>query len=188
MNTEETILDDSFEKSEEVVYATFWQRVGASFLDGLILSPISIGLTFYSLIYLKSFVLGLLPSLITLLYKVWMEQHYGATLGKQIVGIRVADYSFQNINFPQSFTRNYFYLFSLILALFQHIDMYSIEAFQSADTFFKIVEVQKSQSPLLSGVNTTFSMLFLIDCLFVLNDDQKRTFHDRWARTIVIKK
>lgn len=186
----ETVLDESLEtpQSQPILFATFWQRVGAWMLDNLILSPISLGLTFYALIYVKSFALSLLPSLIHLLYKVWMEKTYGATLGKQIVGIRVTDESLQGISYSQSFTRNYFYLFILILAFFQQYDLFSINAMQSADTIVKIVEIQQLQDPLLSRVSILFNILFMVDCLLMQGDASKRTLHDRWAKTIVLKK
>ena len=188
MNKNETILDDSIEPAEQVHYAGFWQRVFASLLDGLILSPVTVGLTFFSLIYLKSFVISLLPAVIGMLYKVWMEKSYGATLGKQIMGIRVCDNSFQAITYSQSFIRNYYYLLSILLGLFQNIEIFNMESFQSADTFMKVIEVQQTQNSFVSLISRSAGILFLVDCLFMLNDGAKRTLHDRWAKTIVVRK
>lgn len=97
-------------------YAGFWKRVGATLLDGIIVSlPIGLvaGMIFGNeeMIYsnLFTFVLGLL-------YKTLMESSIKqATLGKMIVGIRVADLNGDRISFGRAVGRYFAAIVSAII-------------------------------------------------------------------------
>ena len=171
--------------------ATASGRITSVILDWLILLPFTLGITMYSLLYLKSYPLSLAPSLITLLYKVWMEKTRGATFGKQIAGIQVVDYAGQPLSWSQAFTRSWFFLFSVILGIFQNMELYSIEAVQKAASMEELIEALKMQSggnTTLQTVSSLLLMLALVDVLYLFMDGQKRTLHDLWAKTFVVKR
>lgn len=76
-------------------YAGFWIRFAALFLDGIILAPITVGVTMYLLPALMGndmgtqvlFQLGF--TLLGIGYKAFFNGKYGATPGKMVAGIRV---------------------------------------------------------------------------------------------------
>lgn len=78
------ILDETLipQDNVQVKYGGFWPRLGALVLDGIILAPITFGITYYNISTWKSIPLLALISIIGVAYKPVMEHMYGATLGK----------------------------------------------------------------------------------------------------------
>lgn len=83
-------------------FAGFWIRFGALFLDGLIMSPVSLGLYFGALFFYPAAVLpdpaaGYLPRIayyvlsyaIQAAYEIFFTGRFGGTPGKMITGLRV---------------------------------------------------------------------------------------------------
>ncbi|SFX89316.1 RDD family protein [Cytophaga hutchinsonii] len=187
---QQEIIDVLSEEAEadNVVYATFWKRVGATLLDGLILSPVNYGLIFLSMVYYKIYVLAVLSGMVHLVYKLYMEKKYGQTLGKMVVRIKVTGDAFQPLDYAQTLKRNYYYVLSMIFSAIICMNLFSTEAFQHADTYMELMKAQQMQAPVYKYLQYAFSGVFFIDILFMLNDDRKKTVHDRWGNTVVIKK
>jgi uncharacterized RDD family membrane protein YckC len=73
-------------------YHTFWPRVGAAFIDGLVLLPLTWILqpnTYEVKAPAVVVVLTALGCLIPVLYSVLLHAHYGQTWGKMAVGVKV---------------------------------------------------------------------------------------------------
>ncbi len=187
---EEQIIDlfNEDQQSNGVIYATFWKRVGATLLDSLILAPFGYGLIFLSMVYYKIYALALLAALIHVVYKVYMEKTYGHTLGKKALKITVVNNAFQPITFSKTLKRNYYYILAAILSLLTTMNLFNLEEFHAASTYTELQEVMQMQSPTYRYVQYTLSVLFFIDILFMLKNDQKKTLHDRWGETLVIQK
>src|ERR1043166_265711 len=101
-------------------YAGFWIRLGAKFIDGLIIMIVTLP---FSFIFLISFVFNpgsmpdlkkilmqqsivvLLGTLVRLLYTWLLVGRYGATPGKMLVGIRIVTADGQRISYPRAFAR-----------------------------------------------------------------------------------
>lgn len=183
------IIDELYEKPEDVhiAYVSFWPRVGASLLDGLILAPVALGVSFYNLIYVKSYILAVLISAFGLGYKVWMEKAYGATLGKQIVGIKITTESLGSLNYRKALLRNYFGILTFILAVFQQYATYSLHAIQAADSFGEAMAAMQYVDPLYTYINYVLFAVYIIDCFIMFSNDRKQTFHDTLAATVAIK-
>jgi len=186
---ENEILDELHEepKLQNFVYATFWQRVGASLLDGLILSPVNYGLIFLSMVYYKIFILSIFPTIISVFYKIYLEKQYGQTLGKLIVGIKVTGDNSEWTDYTQIIKRNYYHIIMLLFTVIKHVDLFKMESFLQADTYMQMIQVQKVQAPMYIYLVYVLGTLFCIDCLLMIKNNQSKTLHDTWAKTVVVK-
>jgi uncharacterized RDD family membrane protein YckC len=106
----EQILDAPASSQRTLPYAGFWIRVGASFIDGIILLVVQVML---SLIFFGSAGLGesnlglsVIMLVINLLYYCGLESSSKqATLGKMAVGIKVGDENGEQISFGNALGR-----------------------------------------------------------------------------------
>lgn len=100
-----------------LVYATFWQRFLASFIDGILLSIASFIFLF---IFQDNFAYRFIAGLITgWLYAAIMESgQWQATVGKRSLGIKVVDMNGQRVSFGQATGRHFGkYLSTIILCI-----------------------------------------------------------------------
>ena len=81
----------------DIVFAKFWARFGAMLIDGLVVIAIVLPATYFNVIQWKSPWIYIVTSLLTIIYKPFMEYEYGATLGKMAVGIKVVGHQFQKV-------------------------------------------------------------------------------------------
>jgi hypothetical protein len=58
-----------------VIYGGFWVRFGAMFIDGLVLAPVSVGVTYYNATSAKSPLLHCCRLPINLLWSIYMVLH-----------------------------------------------------------------------------------------------------------------
>jgi uncharacterized RDD family membrane protein YckC len=100
---------------EHLVYAGFWLRVAAIFIDGLILSPLAIiSLIFNFMLKSEDNTMNLVVALAALVYSIFalvvrwlyfaLQESSGAqaTLGKRLLGIQVTDRQGQRIGFGRA--------------------------------------------------------------------------------------
>jgi len=104
-----------------VHYAGFWRRVGAYFIDGLIMSPVSWGISFLAIVIGASVAededlgagIGLLIGAILLIVLAWIyfaameSSSKQATLGKMALGIIVTDLKGHRISFGKATGRHF---------------------------------------------------------------------------------
>jgi uncharacterized RDD family membrane protein YckC len=154
-------------------YAGFWRRVGATLIDGLVLSPLVVPLMLPLMqrmtdqldralqqgtrIDSMSFMTGLAGwslaiAAVQYLYQALMIGAWGATVGKFAVGVRVRKADGSTATWREAFLRP---LLQLALA--------------SVSTLAPI------------------GILGLVDYLWMLWDAQKQTLHDKVAGTIVVR-
>ncbi|WP_018342424.1 RDD family protein [Cytophaga aurantiaca] len=172
----------------QVTYAEFGPRLAASLLDGLILSPLSVGITYYSLLSAKSYVLSLVPSLIGIIYKCYMEKEYGATLGKKIMGIQIVGEDLQSISYKQVLIRNYYYFIAFIIAINSNYILYSMPEMESVTSFMEASQLQSNLPSIIKIISFIVSALFCIDALLMLKSDKNQTIHDAVGKTLAVKK
>src|SRR5262245_8185206 len=117
-------------------YSTFWRRLLALILDGIVLSILSKILT--EIPPTDSTALSLAHSFLTTnapyLYAVLMVGKYGQTLGKMALGIKVVDHSTEdNASYHQAFMREVVPIFIanaaliMIAVLFSDVDPATFE-------------------------------------------------------------
>lgn len=144
-------------------YATFGQRLLASFLDGLVIGGINFGLGFITafivgvlstvtesggdnpLIYVAQGLIGLAQIALGYGYFIYFIAKFGQTWGKKWVGIKVVNIE---TNLPPGY----------LTAFLREI-------------IFKLIS----------------SLVFLLGYLWMLKDEKKQTWHDKLAHTVVIK-
>ncbi len=176
--------------------ASFWQRIGASVIDGLIIIPLFF--YFFDLSYQsKSFAYALaLPLAVGFqLLVVFCHARFGATPGKMLLKIKVVDVSGIPLSFQQALRRQSVDLgisvTSTILSLFA-IYAATDEVFSSAAgagmfseqrlQLFKALE-----SPAQKNLSILANVWFALEFVTLLLNKEKRAIHDFIGRTRVIK-
>ena len=163
-------------------YQTFWRRVLAGLIDGLVFIPIGFlsdylfssersapaliiwGVTYYSALWI---------------YGVVLHACYGKTIGKMAMRIRVLDISEERIpTFRQAFARDIFYIFINVLS-----SVYFIYLVLTGE--YVIGAVEKN----MPGQIMTWAAIgwFLLEILSMITNKKRRAVHDYIAGTVVVK-
>lgn len=184
------VLDDGFGVSnaptlENVEFAGFWIRVGATLIDFLVLLPL-VGLGIYNSLSIKSIPLMILITLLSALYKPLMEYRMNATVGKMAVKIRLVNDQMQGISLEQAILRYVPWLISNVIAIALNFEIYSSSRFADVDSFVELNAL--SQGSTIGLINSIYGVIFLIILLTVAFDMRKQGLHDKLANTYVIKK
>lgn len=168
----------------EANYIGFWPRLGALLIDGLIIGIPLAAATFYNILYLKSTILLIALSIIGASYKPVMEALYGATIGKKVLNIKVVNIELTNIGWKESLLRNIFNLLSSTSSLIVSVMLFTSAGFEAVASYSEYAiyasEFSSTSLSLITG------LLFIVDAIFMLTDDRKRTLHDRIANTYVV--
>ncbi len=162
-------------------------RVAAYLVDQFVLFPLLLGIYFFTVRQ------PLLPAIVLIwlvqtLYKPLTEWHYGRTLGKTLLRLRVVDRG-TNLrpNLNQSFVRFLPFAVAAFAALFV-----SIRIFQSPE----ISEIKGIQEygyflrsfPLAQDFFvSTLNNFPVFSAVWMIMDPWSRALHDRWAETFVIQ-
>jgi uncharacterized RDD family membrane protein YckC len=155
-------------------YETFWRRVGAAFLDSVVLIPVNWGVSFaVVLLNTPSLMLSwAVPSFIASLYYILMHYYGGQTLGKMAAKVKVLDDSENRLSLGQAILRS---LPQLLIPMFA-------VSFSTADP--------SAAEPiaLWAGVIYGFTVVFWIaDAMVCLASEKRRALHDFIAGTIVVR-
>jgi len=183
------ILDSSLQQPVErhVTYGGFWPRLGALFLDGLILGLPSLALSYFNVVNWKSSALLIVISLIGVVYKPFMEFQYGATLGKMALDLHVVNLNFQKANFTEIFLRNVFNVASGIFSLISSVIIFNSMEFQRLTGYMEFNTLVANQRG-SSAVQGIYFLVLLVELICLVSDKQKRALHDRIGKTYVIVK
>ncbi|MFT6337410.1 MAG: putative RDD family membrane protein YckC [Saprospiraceae bacterium] len=179
------ILDtDNIRKQSQVEYANFGHRLLASLVDFLVIA-VPIGGTIYFGFMEKNMMLMLMCTIITGLYKPLMEGTFSATVGKMVVGIKMVDSDYENLDLVQSFTKNGIYLISSAISVLSAFWMFGVDEFLDAEGFLESsMAAQGNPYQLISSI---WGFVILISCFMMLASDKKQTLHDRIASTFCIR-
>lgn len=180
---DEQILDRGQETNPTMIFATFWERVGASLVDGLIMLPV-FALNFYNLVQIKSLAICIICSVAFVIYKIYMEGNYGATLGKRAMKIKVVSESGGAINSEQAGRRAIFYLLSTMAALVSSIMVFNTPDFVDMHDFLLIGKFQQEHG---LPFDYLFSIMAVVSVVYVAFDKQRQALHDKFAKTYCIK-
>lgn len=170
------IIDEFKELPKHVAYVSFLRRVGATILDSIVIGPITFAMTYFSGLHQLDFLL-VLPSIISLLYKVVLEKEFGQTLGKKILGIAVVNEDLRKISLSQSLIRNYYQIITVVLAIISDYLLVENTSTLTASNF------GGTMNYLTYGV----ALGWMVDCLTMSNETKNQTLHDKWANTYVVK-
>jgi len=169
-----------------IKYGGFWARLGAQFLDGLILVPISFGLTYFNTTSWKSALLLVIVTAIGIAYKPFMEFTYGATFGKMALKLKVTNTDFEKADLLEILLRNIFHIVPQLITLLLTITMvYNNPDFESVSGWGEYTTFTQ-QFSVLQYVNYAAGLIMIIDAIMLAADEQKRSLHDRIGGTFVI--
>lgn len=163
-------------------YSTFWPRLWAGFLDGLVFSPISIAASYllwpnHGTIFLICWTI--FETSAYYVYSVWMHAHYGQTLGKKWMGVQVLNVAEDRIpTLWQAFLRDIGDIaltaaglcYTLYLILTHHYSPAVVET----SLFLGVV----------SWANTGW---FVLEMVTMFTNPKRRAFHDLIAGTVVVR-
>jgi uncharacterized RDD family membrane protein YckC len=185
----EDVLDQSLFQPDKpsVTYGGFWQRFGALILDGIILSPVSFGLTYLNITSWKSSLVLIIITLVGIAYKPYMESTYGATLGKMALKLTVTNLEFEKASLGDILLRNIFQIVPQLITLFFTISIYNDPGFESVSGFREFSTFSQ-QFHVLQYINYAAGLILMIDGIMLAADQRKRSLHDRIGGTLVINK
>lgn len=168
----------------QIKYAGFWIRVGATFVDMLVLSPLMF-LNFYNTIKTKSILLMLIIFFLSNLYKPILEFKKGGTLGKLFLNIKVVNEDFESISLNQSFIRYSPWLVLFVFGLISNIYVYAHPTFSEISSYEEVA-ILTSNAPLFSFLSI-YNWIFIVSIVKVAFSKTKRALHDDIAKTCCIK-
>ncbi len=180
---ENPILDQDQSESPSLVFATFWERVGASFIDGLIFVPVGI-LNFYNTLHIKSLALALVLNVPFIIYKIYMEGTSGATIGKRSMKIKVVTESGGPIDLVRAGTRACFYILNMLGSMISTIMVFNAAGFADVTGWMEIGSFQNENG---LSFDLAITALVFISVIFVAFDKNKQALHDKIAKTYCVK-
>lgn len=181
----ETFDNENIRNNNNVEYANFGHRLLSSLVDFLVMA-VPIGGSFYYGFMEKNMMFMLVCTIIAGLYKPMMEGIYSATVGKMVVGVKMVDSDYENLDLVQSFTKNGIYLISSTISIISAFWMFGQDAFLEADGFME--SSMAAQGNPYQLVSSIWGIVILISCFMMLASDKKQTLHDRVASTFCIRK
>jgi uncharacterized RDD family membrane protein YckC len=182
-NPEKNLLDVEMPR---ISYGTFWPRAAAVFIDGLVVSPLILPLTYYNMIQWKNPALYVLVSLLGITYKPFCEFMYGATIGKKVLKLKVVSVQYGKATLAEVLGRNIFNLTTGLISIFLTLSVFTLPGFEDVHGFMEY-STFISQQQTLNWFGRFSGIHYVIDSIFLWTDSQKRTLHDRIGRTYVIK-
>ena len=180
--------DDPIFPEADIRYSTFWDRFGASLLDGFIMLACTMPLIYFNITVWKIPALYILVSLFTVLYKPFLEYRYGATWGKMIVGIQVVGHGFQKVTLQEELRRVSFYLVPSILQHVLTLVSYYSAAFLTSNDYKEFNNYVISTNPSILWLNGIVFVLLVADTITFFSTHPNRALHDIYAGTYVIEK
>jgi uncharacterized RDD family membrane protein YckC len=163
-------------------YHTFWPRLWAGIVDGLVFMPITLLDGYLSAPERGAPVLvawGVLTYTAYWLYSVLLHARFGQTIGKMVTGVRVLDVSEARIpTLRQAFIRDIGYI--------------SLNTLSLAYLIFLVVSgqyVSGAEGTTLPGQILTWASFgwFLIELISMATNDKRRALHDFIAGTVVVR-
>ena len=166
----------------ELPYASFLQRAGATLLDTSITLTIQCLFAFLILRFGANYLFFLPMILLPAIYKIYFESEYGATLGKIWLRMKILNTSGEDITIVQALNRYAIYFaydFALMYAAFQ----FMIIEGQLCEDIVQMISFQCLQTDVTGWASTAV----FVSMVWVAFDARKQAFHDKIAKTIVIK-
>lgn len=165
----------------------FLPRLGAAFIDLLVLGPISYGIYHFMVVQPSIYVVAGL-SVLNALYKPLAEAIFGYTVGKYLLKMKVVDRkSNQRITLNQSFTRFLPWAVAAFASLFVLVRVIEAQDFTEVDTLAGYMDYL-AKFPLSRNFLVSLLNNFpIFSAVWIIMDPWKRALHDRWAETFVVK-
>lgn len=187
---ERKMLEENIEK--KTVYAGFWQRLGAYFLDLLILTPF-IGIMVYLFHTSRTgYLYCVLPvNLMFSFYYIYCVKRWGGTPGKLIIGLKILKLNGENVGWRESILR---FIVEFIFGLLNAIAIMMVFYKMTDAQFYSMKFIDRSKwiTENIPNWNKPISLLnnvwIISEFIVILCNEKKRAFHDYIAETVVVVK
>jgi uncharacterized RDD family membrane protein YckC len=185
-----TPADQHLIESGELRYSTFWQRVGASLIDLLILFPL-FPLDYFAGQSRMYHAYAFVPmELFNVFFYIYLAVRYGGTPGKLLLGLRIANLDGSPVGWKAAVLR-YAPLWILEVAISLLTIMAALaltdEAY-SALGYFERSDAMDEQQPLIMSVTWLMFIWMFAGLVTMMVNDKRRTLHDFIAGTVVLRK
>ncbi|MBT1699208.1 RDD family protein [Fulvivirgaceae bacterium PWU4] len=183
----EEILDEPLIEINKntVKYGGFWKRFVAVLIDGVILTPVTLGVTYFNTIDWKNPAIFIAVSLAGMAYKPVMESLYGATLGKMALKLKVVNGNFEMAGIGTILLRNSLSLVPSIVTLAMTLPVYFHAEFASVSGFMEYTSFIEGHTS-AQVVNMFSGLITIVDGIVMMADNRSRSLHDKIADTLVI--
>ncbi len=173
-----------------MVYAGFWRRFGALWLDFIVLLPLT-GLLFwesahYRLFYFYYFIPG---TIFGLFYSVYLVRRYGGTPGKLLAGLRIRKPDGTQIGYREAFLR---YLPEALLAAIMQVGLiYAYLAMTDSEYLsLGLLELPRQLNALAPAwyhpIYIAYQIWIWGEFVVMMTNRKRRALHDFIAGTVVI--
>jgi uncharacterized RDD family membrane protein YckC len=170
-----------------VKYGGIGARFGATIVDMLVLTPVTLGTMYFNVTTWKSSLILVAVSLLTVAYKPWMELQYGATVGKMALKLKIVNLRYEQANINEILLRNIFNIVPSLIMLFITLRIYNDPDFQTI-TGFAEYSAWSAKFQALQFGNLIVGGIGIIDGIVLIADKQSRALHDKIASTFVIER
>lgn len=188
MNNQE--LPPYFDNDFQSIYGNFGARFAALLLDGLIMSPMTVGFMIWNAMDLYSFYYTFPVTLVVcLFYFIYLPVSFGATPGKRLMGLTIVKSTGHKITYKDAFMR-YLppFLLSLIAISCNLVAMHFADPeVYNAASWTEKTEYLTHLNPRMyySQVSLTYLYFFSNLMLFLVNQ-RKRSIADFSGDTVVV--
>lgn len=163
-------------------YDTFWPRLVALFIDGIVLAILAFTLNVLVIPWIESisFLGDLVRESVSYVYAIVMVGYCGQTVGKMAMNIKVVDHDTEeNVTYEQAFKREAIPLFLVVFSIL-------LTAFGSDHV--PIPGDESDLGDLISSLPLYLGFVWsLLEIITMLTDPKSRAFHDKIANTVVVK-
>lgn len=165
-------------------YRTFGPRLGAGFLDGVVLSLFIIGAS--SITYLKidmseeliNSIMNYIENYLGIIYSILFHSLYGQTVGKMMTGVKVVTFHGENkIGFKHSILRDIVPLVAVLLFSFIHMTLFLLG----------LKEIPPIVKNIYQAINLIYLVWFILEIITMLTNKKRRALHDFIAGTVVVR-
>ncbi len=170
----------------QVTYAQFWDRVGATIIDSLLISVLVLPISYFNYTDWKSPLLAVVMSILSMAYKPLMEFQLGATVGKRALKIKIVNYLYEKATLTEVLLRNTPLLAISAISLVLSLSLFSMPGFEDVDTYMEYATFVAQNQP-VSWVHWISYLYYIADLVTYFAGDKKRTLHDLIGKTYAIK-
>jgi uncharacterized RDD family membrane protein YckC len=181
----EVIDQPAIEATATDKYAGFWYRLGALIIDGLVLAPVTFGISYFNITAWKSVEILILLSLIGIIYKPWMEFKFGATVGKMALKMKVVNFDGGQPTLQEILLRNIFHLAGSVFSLVFTIGVYMDPQFEYIDGYMQYSAFANGFMA-LKVTGWIMGVIVIVDGIVMIADKESKSLHDRIGNTYVI--
>jgi uncharacterized RDD family membrane protein YckC len=174
------------------VYAGFWKRFCAGLVDAFVLMPLAFFFVWLEGLDKNLAILAMiLSTTLFSMYNIYFNAHFGGTLGKLAVGIRITKPGGTRIGWPQAWKRSAVDLvFAILILSVEIVALTRVSNEQySATTFTNRAQVLQSHYPSWFFIVMYLQQIWVwSEVVVLLFNKRRRALHDFIAGTVVMHK